>query len=166
MEILVAVGSLKLSGRDRGAVLVLFVFLNCWGVNCHFHLVWRLLHKVKPRSVLRSGSWLWWCSPRLLCFQKALCVSGSRTQESLFKQATSALGFAQASCLGRALMDPVATPWLLRAGKMIESHWFLPFHLMLTWCIISMSKSILQQILLIQRVIKLNLKDQLLLKVL
>lgn len=139
MEILVAVGSLKCSGKDRGAVL--FVFLNYWGVNCHFHLVWRLLHKGWPRKmfwglVVGFGGFIlstW-------CFQKGLCVSGIRTRESLFKQASSVLGLALASCLGRALADPVATSWLLRSWKMIESEWFLPFHLMLSWCIISVSQ--------------------------
>lgn len=142
MEILVGVGSLKRSGKDRGAVL--FAFLNYRGVNCHFHLVWRLLHKGWPRKMFRGlvvgfGEFIlatW-------CFQKGLCVSGMGTQESLFKQASSVPGLAWASCLGRALVDPVATPWLLRSWKMIESEWFLPFHLMLSWCIISMSKSIL-----------------------
>lgn len=73
-------------------------------------------------------SWLWWHSLHLICFQKGQCVSGIRTQESLFKQASSVLGLIWASCLGRALVDPVPTPWLLRSWKIIES--FYPF----IWC--------------------------------
>lgn len=36
------------------------LFLHYRDVNCHFHLVWRLLHKgYNPKSVLRSGGLLW-----------------------------------------------------------------------------------------------------------